>query len=264
MGWIPRSRSPKGARIQIENEDSTAGEESLDLLGRPFLMFSAASRIVDPRATRGTRRRIHFSRERILACPGGQRPLLPSRHSPDTGRFLRFFAPSETVHLGEGARPMTKVHARYARQNFFSLLSSTSTQFSIFFGRFFFLSLLFVLDFRRIILEDRLKFPVVIGIIEEVVRRIFNFFFFCNLTLENVNGVLVASRHETLLANANIRRVFLRSTRKILYFEKYYRVLSLSPVKISYISIVLTIFLYTKTRFLSLRKFRKIRKNVRQ
>lgn len=128
----------------------------------------------------------------------------------------------------------------------------------------FFLSLLFVLDIRRIILEDRLKFPVVIGIIEEVVRRIFNFFFFCNLTLENVNGVLVASRHETLLANANIRRVFLRLTRKILYFEKYYRVLSLSSVKISYISIVLTIFLYTKTRFLSLRKFRKIRKNLRQ
>lgn len=30
------------------------------------------------------------SAKRILACPGRQRPLLPSRHSPDTRRFLRF------------------------------------------------------------------------------------------------------------------------------------------------------------------------------
>lgn len=57
---------------------------------------------------------VEWTPERILACPGRQRPLLPQPAFPGYRAFSSLLLPARPCISRVGGTPMTKVHARYA------------------------------------------------------------------------------------------------------------------------------------------------------
>lgn len=108
-GWRGRAR-----RLLILEE----GEARRTIRGTNSFLPSNGSVLVRRRnGLRGS--------SRVLAR---QRPLLPSRHSPDTKRFLRFCFQRNRGSRACGGTSMTKVYARYAtdvRSPFESLFQTT-------------------------------------------------------------------------------------------------------------------------------------------
>lgn len=75
---------------------------------------------------------VEWTPERILACPGRQRPLLPQPAFPGYRAFSSLLLPARPCISRVGGTPMTKVHARYAHTRILPSLLSLSPQPTVF------------------------------------------------------------------------------------------------------------------------------------
>lgn len=109
---------------------------------------------------------VEWTPERILACPGRQRPLLPQPAFPGYRAFSSLLLPARPCISRVGGTPMTKVHARYAHTRILPNSLSPTYSFPSSLGPIFVSSLRFFSNFgEKSKHEDRLKAQRVLVII---------------------------------------------------------------------------------------------------